>query len=81
MLNLYPGTKLGFGPATEDGFYYDFEFKRPLTEANLPKIEAEMIRLIGEGRTFKRGEKTVSAALKWATEEKQPYKAELITPA
>jgi len=79
VLNLYPETKLGFGPATEDGFYYDFEFKRPLTEANLPKIEAEMIRLIGEGHTFKRSEKTVAAALRWAAKEKQPYKTELIT--
>jgi threonyl-tRNA synthetase len=79
ILNLYPGTQLGFGPATEDGFYYDFEFKRPLTEANLPKIEAEMIRLIGEGRTFKRSGKTIAAALKWAAKEKQPYKTELIT--
>jgi len=78
VLNLYPETKLGFGPATEDGFYYDFEFKRPLTEADLPKIEAEMIRLVGLGRAFKRSEKTIAEALKWASKNDQPYKADLI---
>ncbi|OGB74407.1 threonine--tRNA ligase [candidate division Kazan bacterium RBG_13_50_9] len=78
VLNLYPETKLAIGPATEEGFYYDFEFKRSLTDADLPKIEAEMIRLAAEGRKFKHSQKTIAAALKWAQSCKQPYKIELI---
>jgi len=78
VLNLYPHTKLGFGPATEDGFYYDFEFVRPILEANLPKIEAEMQKLIKKGLTFKKSLKLVSEGIKWAKHNNQPYKEILI---
>jgi threonyl-tRNA synthetase len=45
--NLFPGTQITFGPATEDGFYYDFAPKeRPFTEEDLPAIEEEMRRTI-----------------------------------
>src|SRR5687768_17920419 len=45
--NLFPGTQITFGPATDDGFYYDFASKdRPFTEEDLPAIEAEMLRVI-----------------------------------
>ncbi len=45
--NLFPGTQITFGPATEDGFYYDFAPKdRPFTEEDLPAIEEEMRRVI-----------------------------------
>lgn len=78
VLNLYPDTKLGIGPSTENGFYYDFEFAKPLTDDDLPKIESEMIRLLKEGRKFKKSNKTIAAALAWAKKEKQPYKIDLI---
>lgn len=78
VLNLYPDTKLAIGPATEEGFYYDFEFKNPLTDTDLPTIESEMIRLINQDRVFKRSKKTITAALDWAKQNKQPYKIELI---
>ena len=40
---LFPGTQITFGPATDDGFYYDFAPKdRPFTDEDLPAIEAEM---------------------------------------
>ncbi|QJR44349.1 threonine--tRNA ligase [Mycoplasma miroungirhinis] len=45
VLKLYPDTKLGIGPAIEDGFYYDFEFSQPLLEENLNDIEKEMKKL------------------------------------
>ncbi|MBU4691122.1 threonine--tRNA ligase [Mycoplasma zalophi] len=45
VLKLYPDTKLGIGPAIEDGFYYDFEFSQPLLEENLKDIEKEMKKL------------------------------------
>jgi threonyl-tRNA synthetase len=45
--NLFPGTQITFGPATEDGFYYDFAPKdRPFTDEDLPAIEEEMRRVI-----------------------------------
>lgn len=78
VLNLYPNIKLGFGPATEDGFYYDFDFHQPITDEALPKIEAEMMRLIDLGRNFERSEKTIAEAIKWADKNDQPYKADLI---
>ncbi len=42
VLDLFPGTRLGIGPAIDDGFYYDFELPRPLTPDDLAAIEARM---------------------------------------
>jgi len=78
VINLYPDVKLGFGPATKDGFYYDFEFSKPITDADLTKIETEMIKLLKEKRIFKKSTKTISSALSWAKKNKQPYKIDLI---
>ncbi|MCR5660664.1 MAG: threonine--tRNA ligase [bacterium] len=50
--NLFPGTKLGFGPPVENGFYYDFQFAEPFDPENLPKIEAEMRRIIAKKQPF-----------------------------
>lgn len=45
--NIFPGTQITFGPATDDGFYYDFAPKeRPFTDEDLPAIEEEMRRII-----------------------------------
>ena len=44
--NLYPGTKLAIGPTIKDGFYYDFEFKKPISPDDLEKIEKEMVKII-----------------------------------
>lgn len=46
VLKYYPDTKLGIGPAIDDGFYYDFEFSEPVTDEILPKLEKEMKRII-----------------------------------
>ncbi len=52
---LFPGTQITFGPATDDGFYYDFAPKdRPFTEDDLPAIEAEMRRIIARNEPFTR---------------------------
>jgi len=45
VLNLFPETKLGIGPAIEDGFYYDFDSEHTFTPEDLEKIEKEMMRL------------------------------------
>ena len=45
---LFPNTKLGIGPAIENGFYYDFKVEKPLTEDDMKKIEEEMKKIIKE---------------------------------
>ncbi|WP_159761218.1 threonine--tRNA ligase [Sphingomonas sp. 8AM] len=53
--HLFPGTQITFGPATDDGFYYDFAPKdRPFTDEDLPAIEAEMRRIIAKNEPFTR---------------------------
>lgn len=53
--HLFPGTQITFGPATDDGFYYDFAPKdRPFTEDDLPAIEAEMRAIIARNEPFTR---------------------------
>ncbi|MCC7140096.1 MAG: threonine--tRNA ligase [Planctomycetes bacterium] len=56
VLDLHPGTDLGFGPATEDGFYYDFRPAQPFQEADLPRIEARMREIAREARPYARTE-------------------------
>lgn len=46
MQNLYPSLKKAMGPATDDGFYFDFDLAEKISEADFPKIEAEMAKLI-----------------------------------
>ena len=53
--HLFPGTQITFGPATDDGFYYDFAPRdRPFTEDDLPAIEAEMRAIIARDEPFVR---------------------------
>ncbi|MEK7595437.1 MAG: threonine--tRNA ligase [Patescibacteria group bacterium] len=48
MTNLFPGLKRAMGPATEEGFYFDFDYEGKISEADFPKIEAEMKRIIAK---------------------------------
>jgi threonyl-tRNA synthetase len=56
VLDLFPGTKLGIGPAVADGFYYDFELPRNLTPADLEAIEERMRASVGADHPFVRKE-------------------------
>lgn len=49
VIKLYPDVKLGFGPATKEGFYYDFEFSTPISDKDLDKIEKLMKKLASGG--------------------------------
>ena len=71
---LYPDVKFDIGPATEDGFYYDFDFgeSRPTTE-DLEKIEKKMEELAAKKTPFERVELTREEAEKILTERKQNY--------
>jgi len=73
---LYPGVKLGIGPAVENGFYYDFEFPTSISESDLPQIEAEMERIKEEALPFEKEEVSITEAKRIFTS--QPYKLELI---
>lgn len=76
--NLYPEAKLARGPATENGFYYDFEVAKPFAPADLTAIEAEMKKLSKEGYELERFKLPVDEALKLMEERKEDYKIELI---
>ncbi len=46
VLDLFPETKLAIGPPIENGFYYDFDFKEPLLQEDLERIQARMVEII-----------------------------------
>ena len=75
-VHLFPGTKVAIGPAIKDGFYYDFEFPKPVGEDDLPAIHQEIERLIAGGSGFERREVSKEEALELFAD--QPYKLELI---
>jgi threonyl-tRNA synthetase len=75
--HLFPGTEITFGPATEDGFYYDFAPKdRPFTEEDLPTIEAEMRRIIARNEPFTREVWTRRQLIDRWTAQGERFKAE-----
>ncbi|AKA96810.1 Threonine--tRNA ligase [Corynebacterium ulcerans] len=73
----FPGTKLGIGPAIENGFYYDFDVAEPFTPEDLKRIEKRMKKIIKQGQKF---ERRTFASVAEATEalKNEPYKLELI---
>jgi threonyl-tRNA synthetase len=76
VMELYPDAKPTLGPATDDGFYYDFDFKDPISEADLPKIEQKMHEIAKNWKEFKRIEVSAKEAKKeWNNNQ---YKKELI---
>ncbi len=78
VLTLYPKTKLGIGPAIENGYYYDFEFENPITEDVLPKIEEEMQKIIDKDLPLKQIFKPRQEAIEYLKNKKQVYKLDLI---
>jgi threonyl-tRNA synthetase len=78
---LFPGTKVAIGPPIENGFYYDFEFPEPVTEADLQRLEDEVKREIQEGRVWEREEIERDDARKRFEAEGEPYKLELVDTA
>lgn len=75
---LYPKVKVAIGPAIENGFYYDFDFDEPLTEADLPKIEKEMKKIIDEDYSIERKEISKKEAIEYFSNPKENYKLEII---
>ncbi|MEG3087908.1 threonine--tRNA ligase [Sphingomonas sp. PB4P5] len=75
--HLFPGTQITFGPATDDGFYYDFAPKdRQFTEDDLPAIEAEMRRIIANNEPFIREVWSREQLIETWTKQGETFKAE-----
>lgn len=76
---LWSEARFGVGPVVENGFYYDIAIPgATISEADFPKIEAEMKKIISEGQPFERSEKPVDEAIAWAKGASQDYKVELL---
>ncbi|MFN3675255.1 MAG: threonine--tRNA ligase [Sphingomonas pseudosanguinis] len=74
---LFPGTQITFGPATDDGFYYDFAPKdRPFTEEDLPAIEAEMRKIIARDEPLIREVWTREQLIERWKQQGESFKAE-----
>ena len=74
---LFPGTQITFGPATDDGFYYDFAPKdRPFTDEDLPAIEAEMRAIIARNEPFLREVWSRQQLIDRWTQQGESFKAE-----
>ena len=75
---LWPDVKLAIGPSVDDGFYYDIDSERPITEEDFPAIEAEMKKIAKEDLKLERFELPRADAIKMMEDAKEPYKVELI---
>ena len=76
--NLYPDTKLAIGPTITDGFYYDFEFKKPISTEDLEAIEKEMKKVIATNSSIIKSLHSREDAIKVFKSEKEPYKESII---
>jgi threonyl-tRNA synthetase len=80
VLDLFPGTAIGIGPATDEGFYYDFDFRngtRPV-EADLRRIEARMREIVRAAPAFVKEEVPKATAVELFCKLDQPYKVQLV---
>lgn len=76
---LYPGVKLGIGPAIENGFYYDIDLGgQAITDEDLKKIETKMAELAKQNNIYVRKDVSKPEALQYFTQKGDEYKLELI---
>ncbi len=76
VLQMFPEAKLGFGPAIENGFYYDFELPRTLIPEDLPLIEKKMKHIVKQNQKFKKYEKPIKESITFLDKINQDYKVE-----
>ena len=76
--NIYPTVKLAIGPSIENGFYYDFDFKTPITQDDFDKIEAEMHKIIKANLPITRFVLPRKDALELMKNKGEIYKIQLI---
>ena len=75
---LFPGAQVTIGPATDYGFYYDFDVPDPFETSDLKKIKKEMIKIIKKGLPVVREEVSREDARKRIEDLKEPYKLEIL---
>ena len=77
--HLWPQAKFGVGPAIDNGFYYDVYLDNgTISEADLPKIEEEMRKIVAANYPFERRDVSVEEAIDWAISGNQSFKVELL---
>lgn len=77
--HLWPQAKFGVGPAIDNGFYYDVYLDNgTISEADLPKIEEEMRKIVAANYPFERRDVSVAEAIDWAISGNQSFKVELL---
>jgi len=76
VLEMRPGSTLGFGPPIRDGFYYDFILSEPLTEEDFPDLTRRMKKILKKGQRFDREDLNANDALARIAEMGEPYKQE-----
>ncbi len=77
--HLWPQAKFGVGPAIDNGFYYDIYLDNgTISEADLPKIEEEMRKIVAADYPFERRDVSVEEAIDWAISGDQSFKVELL---
>ena len=76
--NIYPDTKLAIGPTIKDGFYYDFEFSKPISPDDLEKIEKEMHKIINSKSSITKKFYSKKDALKVFKTIGESYKQSII---
>ena len=77
--HLWPQAKFGVGPAIDNGFYYDIYLDNgTISEADLPKIEEEMRKIVAADYPFERRDVSVEEAIDWAIRGDQSFKVELL---
>jgi hypothetical protein len=78
VLDLFPGTRLGIGPAIDGGFYYDFDLPRALVPEDLPAIEERMRSSIAADHLFIRKEWDPDEGRQFLAGQGQRYKVEIL---
>ena len=78
VTNLFPGTQCGIGPATDDGFFYDFVVQRPFVPEDLEAIEKKMKELAGQDLPYERQMWRREEAKRFFADKGEPLKVQLI---
>ena len=76
--NIFPTCALAIGPTIENGFYYDFDFKTPISQDDFEKIEEEMKKIIKSDLPITRYTLPRNEAIKLMKDYNEPYKVQLI---
>jgi threonyl-tRNA synthetase len=78
VTQLFPGARYAIGPPVENGFYYDFDLDRPLSESDLPRIEEKMAEIVGAGVPFEQVKLPRAEAIEAFRRLGQDYKLDIL---